>query len=143
MKKNDTIAGLNNAVKHQVFLMTRFHNVAFKEKYKEVLDFLHEEEDFGQFLNSKEANLEELAGFTFFDKMTKFYNQWRGECKRFFDLFIEDTSVPKPKLIKPNSRSFDLAKSIYADMEASNKELLAACKLTEARLYALAEDRFS
>lgn len=142
MTKLQTINAFENAISHQAFFMTRLQNVAFKKKNKDILDLMGQEKVFGDFFYDKNNDMEELIGGIFFEKISKNYDLWEQECKKFYNIFVEDVNLPKPKLIVVKEKDYDIAKSVFSDIANTHKVLKESYKLAEARLNALSDKKF-
>ncbi|PSM52520.1 hypothetical protein CBLAS_0626 [Campylobacter blaseri] len=143
MNKQDTIKIFEQAISNQNFIMSRIRNSINNNRKEEIGDIVGEENKFGEVLYNKNLKYQNLLGSVIYDRIDKFYIQWKEKCEDIFKIYIKDITVTKRfKYNKLIGRDLDRAIGRFDDLNNTHQEMINLFNIALSRLNALSEDKF-
>jgi len=147
MNKVETIEGIVRARQFHEIQMKKIKTIGSGVLTNNPTPMAKTECDFGKWLYDENNRIKDLLGDLFYSNIETLHSRWHDEYARIYNMLYKKK---KGGLFtnmfggnKVTDMEIDKAKLYYSELETTTNELLKAIDLSQKRLHALPESKFS
>ncbi len=148
MNREDTLEALQKArVAHEV-QMAKIKSVIEGNEVENPTAALKTECTFGKWLYNEDNKVQKILGLQFYNNIDILHTRWHSEYIRIFEIFFKKQEKKGffSKMLgnsKIDGMDLDKAKLYYSELLKTTQELLKALDISQRRIQALSDSKFS